>query len=272
MIFQPQTSELALYIDETGSPKPNRKDQALYFAMGGVLLERAHEVLVATSISEFKQRWGIAESTPLHGSEIRSKKKNFAWLGKLSEADQVRFMDDLSTTIVGLPIVVHACVVSRPGYLNRYLELYGSQTWEMMKSAFTILIERSVKFSQRYNASLTVYYEKAGKTEDRLLQGYFGEVRSTGHPFSPTNAATYNPLEPSDLQKSLRGIERKTKQNPVLQVADLCLYPVCRGKDDPANRAYQLLRERNILVDTQIAPGDVGSQGIKYYCFDETKF
>lgn len=267
MVFQPKSNELALFIDETGSPKPNRQDQAPYFGMGGVLVERVNEALVATAISEFKQRWGIPESTPLHVSEIRAKKKNFAWLGK-PDVNREKFHEDLGDTITSLPIVVHACVISRVGYLNRYLERYGPETWEMMKSAFTILIERSVKFAQKYNASIMVYYEQAGRTEDRLLQGYFNEIRSSGHPFDQANAAPYIPLEPEDLHQCLRGIERKPKQNPVLQVADLCIYPVCRGKDHPEDRAYQLLRERHLLVDTQIDPKDVRMQGIKYYCFD----
>jgi hypothetical protein len=43
----------------------------------------------------------------------------------------------------------------------------------MMKSAFTILVERTAKYAAINNGTLMVYYEKAGKTEDKLIeQGY----------------------------------------------------------------------------------------------------
>ena len=67
-------------------------------------------------------------------------------MGKLTEQERNDFMEDLTTIITSLPIIVHACVVSRQGYHNRYLDKYGDNTWEMMKSAFSILVERSVKF------------------------------------------------------------------------------------------------------------------------------
>lgn len=44
--------------------------------------------------------------------------------------------------IARFPIIVHGCVVSRCGYLDRFKKEYGSETWEMMKSAFSILLER----------------------------------------------------------------------------------------------------------------------------------
>lgn len=267
-MFQPKSGEFALFIDESGSPKPNRKDQARYFALGGVLLEREDETLVASEISAFKQRWSIDESSALHGNEIRSKKKNFAWLGKCSLLEQKQFMLDLSSTITRLPIVVHACVVSRTGYLDRYLDRYGADTWEMMKSAFTILVERSAKYARKHDGSIMIYYEEAGKKEDKLIRHYFHELRSSGHPFDATNASQYAPLSGEELSKRLRGIEGKQKSNPILQVADLCLYPVTKGKDNPSDRAYQALISSRILVDTQIEADELVTMGIKYYCFD----
>jgi len=35
--------EFALFIDESGSPKPNPKDNTPYFALGGVLVKRVDE-------------------------------------------------------------------------------------------------------------------------------------------------------------------------------------------------------------------------------------
>lgn len=267
-MFQRKNGEFALFIDESGSPKPNRKDQAKYFALGGALLEREDEELVASEVSAFKQRWDIDDNVALHGNEIRSKKKRFAWLGKLSEDEQERFMADLSQTITALPIIIHACVVSRTGYLDRYLDRYGTETWEMMKSAFNILVERSAKYAGKQDGSIMIYYEEAGKKEDGLIQQYFNELRSSGHPFDATNASQYGPLSSEELSKCLRGIEGKKKSNPILQVADLCLYPVARGRDNPSDLAYQSLLTKQVLVDTQLEADELTSLGIKYYCFD----
>lgn len=262
--------EFALFIDESGSPKPNPKDNTSYFALGGVLVERVDEAIIEQAVADFKQRWSeyISHDTALHGNEIRSKKKKFAWLGIVSEQKRNNFMDDLTTTITSLPIIVHACVISRPGYHNRFLDIYGDNTWEMMKSAFSILVERSVKYVDGKNESIMIYYEEAGKREDGLLKQYFKEIRESGHPFDIENASKYSPLSAEQISNCLRGIEGKKKSNPILQIADLCLYPVARGKDRPGDKAYLALKEKSLLVDSRLNSGDIESRGIKYYCFD----
>ena len=262
--------EFALFIDESGSPKPNPKDNTPYFALGGVLVERVDETIIEQAVADFKQRWSeyISYDTPLHGNEIRSKKKKFAWLGKLTARDRDKFMKDLSITITSLPIVVHACVVSRQGYHNRYLDKYGDNTWEMMKSAFSILVERSVKYVGDKDESIMIYYEEAGKREDRLLKQYFNEIRELGHPFDSENSSKYSPLSAQQISNCLRGIEGKKKSNSILQIADLCLYPVARSKDRPEDKAYLALKEKSLLVDCRLSSEEIESKGIKYYCFD----
>lgn len=159
----------AFYMDESGSPKPDPKDAASYFAVGGVLIKHGDEKTICQMLSEFKKRWDIDERIPLHGNEIRSKKKNFAWLGRRSKDEQEKFLSELSNLITQCPIIVHGCVISRKGYLDRYLERYGSNTWEMMKSAFSILIERVGKYVLLQDGKVMIYFEKAGKKEDNLI-------------------------------------------------------------------------------------------------------
>lgn len=262
--------DFALYLDESGSPKPDPNDSARFFAMGGVLIERSNEDTIKTLVADFKSRWHIADEIPLHASEIRSRKKRFAWLGKLSEKDQALFMEDLAKTIISCPMIVHACIVSRDGYLKRYLDKYGENTWEMMKSAFSIAVERAAKYAALKDGSLMVYFESAGKKEDTLLKQYFKELRSQGHPFDTTKASKYSPLSTGELSKLLRGIDSKKKSNPVMQLADLCLYPVIQGKEQPDNKAFLALKDANLLVDCYLEPNQLGDLGIKYYCFDST--
>lgn len=260
--------EYALFLDESGSRKPNPKDQAHFFALGGVFLERQNEEVVESLIASFKSRWQINPHVPLHGSEIRSKKKNFAWLGKLPETEQEGFFEDLTQTITQCPVVVHACVVSRSGYLERYFQQYGQNTWEMTKSAFSILIERAAKFAATQHGSIMVYYEEAGKVEDDLMEQYFKELRTSGHPFNPATAQKYNPTPADDLSSLLRGIEGRKKSDAVLQLADLCLYPVVTSRAQSDNRAYTAMKNAKMLVDCHLESNQVEFLGIKYYCFD----
>ncbi len=74
MAQQYRRGELALFLDESGSPKPNPRNSAPFFAMGGVLVERADESTIETLLAEFKDRWEIDPNVPLHGNEIRSQK------------------------------------------------------------------------------------------------------------------------------------------------------------------------------------------------------
>jgi Protein of unknown function (DUF3800) len=267
--LETKPQEFALYLDESGSPKPSPDDSSPFFAMGGILIERSNEDMINSLLVDFKNRWNISQKTPLHGNEIRSRKKRFAWLGKLSDSEQKRFIGDLTNTIISCPIVVHACVVSRQGYLKRYLEIYGESTWEMMKSAFSIVVERAAKYAALKNGTLMVYFESAGKKEDRLLKQYFNELRSQGNPFDLNRSSQYSPLSNTDFSRLLRGIDTKTKNNLVMQLTDLCLYPVARSKDQPDNRAFLSLKENNLLVDCDLEPSQIDQLGIKYYCFDQ---
>ena len=268
--LETKPKEFALYLDESGSPKPSPDDSSPFFAMGGVLIERSNEAIINSLLVDFKNRWNIFQEIPLHGNEIRSRKKRFAWLGKLSHSEQELFIGDLTNTIINCPIVVHACVVSRQGYLKRYLEIYGENTWEMMKSAFSIVVERAAKYTALKNGRLMVYFEAAGKTEDRLLKQYFNELRSQGNPFDPNRSSEYSPLSNTDFSRLLRGIDSKTKNNLVMQLTDLCLYPVARSQDQPDNRAFLSLRQENLLVDCDLEPSQIPRLGIKYYCFDKS--
>jgi len=262
------SQKFALYIDESGSPKPNPKDRAPYFAVGGILIKHEDENRIRRKVAKFKERWEIDESTPLHGNEIRSRKKKFAWLGRRSQEEQNKFLQDLTNMITQCPIIVHGCVISRQGYLDRYLNRYGSDTWEMMKSAFSILLERVSKYVSLQDGKVMVYFEKAGKKEDRLISSYFNNVKYQGAPFNPETSGKYQPLTSNQLQQVLTGIEGKSKSNPILQIADLCLYPVAKSKEQPDNLAFQALKQHQKLVDTVLEFRDLGVMGIKYYCFD----
>src|SRR5262249_4947133 len=155
---------------------------------------------------------------PLHSSEIRFRKDNFAWLGLLDAVECQRFHQELTELVIQCPVIVHACIISRSGYRQRYLERYGDDTWEMMKTAFSILMERAVKWVAQQDGKLMIYYEEIGRREHRLLDQYYQDLRTQGHPFNPSTAAKYGPLPQEDFLQRLSGIERKTKKRPEIQI------------------------------------------------------
>lgn len=114
-----------------------------------------------------------------------------------------------------------------------------------------------------------VYFEAAGKKEDGLLKQYFNELRSHGNPFDPNRSSQYSPLSNTDFSRLLRGIDSKTKNNLVMQLTDLCLYPVARSQNQPDNLAFLSLRANRLLVDFDLEPSQIDQLGIKYYCFDQ---
>lgn len=138
------------------------------------------------------------------------------------------------------------------------------------KSAFSIVIERSAKFAASRDGTVMVYFEKAGKKEDKLIKKYFEELRSQGLPFNPNKSNKYSPMSSTQLSQLLRGIEGKPKSNPMIQLADLCLYSVAISRHKPNNQAFLTLKSSNRLADCFLQIHQLETLGIKYYCFDNS--
>jgi hypothetical protein len=161
-----------------------------------------------------------------------------------------------------------ACVIDRPGYNHRYREKYGRARWLLCKTAFTVVVERSAKFARDSGCRLRVYVEKSDRRTDRTLRGYYDELRAVGHPFDATSAAKYIPLTAAELRETLYEFKTKDKSSPLMQLADLLLWPMCIGGYDRDNRAYAALRTAGTLIDCKLAPQDLTRKGIKYSCWD----
>lgn len=255
-----------LYLDECGSGKPNVKDKFPFFSIGGILVRAEDEPLIEAKIKSFKTEWKIPDEVSLHGSKIRSMKDEFTWLGNLKTDELIEFKTELAEMTADCPMLVHACVISRSGYCNRYLETYGKNTWEMRKSALTIVVERAAKYVHRLGGNLRVVYERGGKKEDSIIVSAYKTLIAAGHPFNQDNAAKYKPFSSEQFSKILIGIDGKTKSNLLLQLADLCLYPITKSRD---NTLYKLLLEKKKLIDSVLEPDELKELGIKYYCFDD---
>jgi len=263
---------LHLYLDDGGIPCPNRPSsvnerQRDYFAFGGIILKseqvdsvkQAHEVLTS--------RYSIGY--PLHSYEIRNATNNFVWLGTDAKKREA-FLADLSVFVAALPGHATACVIHRPGYNARYQEQYGQNRWRLCKTAYTIVVERAAKLARRVNRRLLVHVERGGKLEYQLLMQYHREMRQSGMYFDKMRSDKYAPLSTEELNSTVIGkLNFVLKQHPMMQVADLLLYPIVRGRYQPSYRPYQHLVSSKRIVDSFLTATEIETMGIKYSCFDD---
>ena len=236
-----------------------------YFAFGGILMD---EELVSSFYKEHEalsKKWELRG--PLHSTKIRGRRNHFSWLAS-DRGKEEEFFHDLEQSILKLPLIGNACVVDRPGYVKRYASLYD-QPWLLCKTAYAILIERSAKFARSRNQKLRIFYEEAGKKEDSDLEEYTKLLRQSGMPFAKDSSANYGSLTAEEFQDIIIGEpQRITKKVPMIQFADLCLYPMAKAGYDRMYSPYQKMIENGQVIDCHLAVADRQTLGVKYSCFD----
>jgi hypothetical protein len=265
---------LHLYLDESGSRDLDRPSSirengqgTAWFGIGGILLREEDEPDIREAHRRFCQGWSITK--PLHSWEIRNKKKNFDWLRTLPASEKDRFLTELGDMLMALPVHVTACVIDRAGYDARYRDLYKTRRWRMSKTAFNIVVERAAKIAALSDRKLKVWFEEHSKTEDCAMREYFQQLKSIGMPFDPSRSHIYSPLDQKGFAAILSSCDTKKKSSPMTQIADLMLFPVCKGRYVPTYRPYLDLALSGRLVDSLLAPDDCASMGIKFSCFDD---
>jgi Protein of unknown function (DUF3800) len=267
----PHKPEFLLYFDESGSRDPdrNKRESALtpdWFGIGGILVNATDKPEIEAKMSAFRESWPQMGLSPFRSYDIRNRTKGFRWLSQLDDKTLNNFYDELSATIASLPIVVTGCVVHRPGYNERYLVRYGPRRWKLCKTAFHIAVERAAKYALHYGARMRVYVERRDKVTETQLKGYFDEMRNAGQPFNTETSAKYQPMTADQLRSTLFEFDVRTKESALMQVADLVLWPICRGRYAPDDRAYCLLQSWGKLLDAHCTEAN-GLLGIKYFCF-----
>lgn len=260
-----------LYLDDSGPRHPDHKGETNkrhdWFSLGGVLISERDEDVARSQIAAFKERWKQIGSAPLHSVDIRNRSGKFRWLLSLSAEQKDAFFSDLDRVVAELPVIGLACVIDRPGYNHRYFPKYGRQRWSLCKTAFTVLVERGVKYAIDHGAKLRVLPEKCSRKDDRKLLSYFNDLKANGHPFDGDNANKYAPLTAEQYRGTLYEFKLKEKSSPLAQVADLFLWPMSVGGYHRSNRTYSWLLDNQKLMDC-LYPDDVATRGIKYSCFD----
>ena len=260
-----------LYLDESGTREPDKKPSSStgedWFGIGGVLINDEDVVSANVVIEDFRTRWTQMGYAPLHSSEVRSGKGSFAWLSDCAEVREI-FLTDLAKLLVQLPVIGFACVIDRPGYNKKYEELYKEKRWHLCKTAFSVTVERAVKYSIKNDRNLRVVVEEAGKKEDKAIKSYYAALRCEESFFNKKNSAPYNPLKPEEFRERLWGFEVKKKKTLLLTIADLYLWPMCKAGYNKDERSYKMLREAGKLIDCFLRDDEIAERGIKRSCFN----
>jgi hypothetical protein len=263
---------ITFYLDDSGTRhprhKPGKRPEHGYewFALGGVLVKQEDEPEARRLHCQFSARWNI--STPLHSSEIRSRKEGFLWLRSLGEGELPDFYESLYGLMRDVPVTGLACVVDRPGYNARYLDVYEQQPWLLCKTAFSVVVERAAKHARSLGRRLRVAPERCNKPEDALLKGYYELLRAKGPPFATESSEKYAPLAAEQFRETLFEFRPKAKSSPMAQLADLYLWPICMGGYHARNRTYARLIDDGKLIECRLPPQDWPTLGTKYSCFD----
>ena len=263
---------LHLYMDDSGSRHPDHKLGRTpkhgydWFGLGGILVRHEDENVVRRLHADFCARWKI--EAPLRSADIRARSGPFHWLQTLKPDQLDQFHEELYQLLARAPLLGIACTVDRPGYNHRYREKYGRQRWPLCKTAFSVAVERSAKYARSQNRRLKIYVERCDKKTDRVMRGYYDDLRKNGMPFGQDTSDKYGPLTAEHLRHTLYDFGTKNKSSPMDQLADLYLWPMCMGGYDKSNRPYaRLMRDRK-LIDATLNGEDIPALGIKYSCFD----
>jgi len=262
-----------LYIDDSGTRNPDRMTTLPahgydWFSLGGILIAEEDEAVFRQAHQAFFLRWNLdPTSTFLHSSDIRAKSSAFAFLGCMPPSRQSDFLDDLYALMAQKSVTGIACVIDRPGYNVRYREKYR-QRWELCKTAFAIVVERAAKYARSHDAKLRVYAERGDVAVDRRMKGYYDSLRIHGTPFAANTSGKYAPLTADELRETLYDFKTKNKTSPLMQMADLYLWPISVGGYDGSNRTYVRLEQDGKLMDCLLDETQRPSMGIKYSCFE----
>lgn len=237
------------------------------FGLGGILVNEEDIDGLIAAYKAFRETWKI--DYPLHSYKIRGGREEFGWLKKPENAAE--FLPALEAFLLSLPIIGIAAVVHRPGYVERYQEIYRDRMWMMCKTSYSVLIERSAKFARSRHRRLRVFFEGAGPIEDGDILAYAKALKKEGMPFDRQNSAAYGALSPDEFRQLVLGEpRRRTKATPMIQIADLVLYPMAKAGYDPTYKPYRKLMEHGRLIDALLDPKDIPTLGIKYSCFSRT--
>lgn len=267
------TDMLNVYLDESGTRNPDYKpssNDTSWFGIGGIVIKEEDEPRAEQLVADFRQKWPQLGTVPLHSVDIRSKKGDFRWLRTLSTESYNQFMADAHEMLHALPVFGVCCVIARERYSALFAPTKYLDQWHLCKTAFPIVVERTVKYAQAQGRKLKLIVEECGKNDERRIKDYYSRLKTAGMPFSSTTSIPFNPLPASEFNEHLVSLEFAGKSRVLLQIADLYLYPLCISGKKPDMRTYIGLVEKKKLLQDMVLPPHGLPEGIKYYCFNRS--
>jgi hypothetical protein len=262
------------YMDDSGTRHPDHDPGKRaahgydWFALGGILVKTEDENKARDLHEQFCDDWDI--DYPIHSVEVRGTTGGFSWLADLGKEEE-EFLEDLYQLMSQAPVIGLACVIDRPGYNARYREKYGKQRWALCKTAFSVSVERAAKYARAQDYRLRVLPERCNKPEDARLRQYYENLKTEGLPFAKDTSDKYKPMTVGDFQQTLYEFRPKYKSSPMVQIADLFLWPICMGGYHASNRPYDRLKKDGKLIECVIPEADWPVLASKYSCFDNVK-
>jgi hypothetical protein len=263
-----------LYIDDSGSRFLDRlavdaDSNPRWFSLAGVLAREEDEAQCKEMRASFVARWPKL-TQPLHLTDMHSRRKGFAWLEELSLADRSAFWSEFHQMLGALPVIGQGCVVHRPGYRDRgYGSREGDAKWNLCRTAFNIVVERSAKIAYGEGRRLRVKYEGSDPKADAALRSYWALLkRGDGLGFNAINSAKYDPFPPDELAATLIDLERKDKRSGLMQIADTFALALSRGRYQSDFSTYAAISKSERRADDYVGAERAKVEGIKYYCFD----
>jgi hypothetical protein len=262
---------LKLYFDDTGSRHPDRKSDASragrdWFGLGGFVVRQEDEAAAKLLHATIVTKWNIAK--PFHMTDMLAKRKGFSWLGRRPQDDQRQFWSEYKSFLAAVPVVGMACIIDRPGYVARgYMEKHGANKWLLCRTAFDILVERSVKFARMEGRRLEVIFEGDVGIND-TIKGYFKNLKENGLAFDGVNSEKYKPLSKGEFAETLSTIEYKGKTSAMLQIADSYVYAIARVRYEKDFNIYIRLRDARRISNFALPNEHIPAMGIKYSCFE----
>lgn len=190
------------YMDESGARQPDHAGAKLPehgrdgFAFGGILVDDEHRVPVEVAVLVFKSRWPQIADTPLHSADIRSGHGDFKW-PRRDRCERERFMNDLSETLLALPVPGIACVIDRPGYNARYQPVYGAKRGGFARRHSPL--RWSAQQNIRWRAA-----EPCGSMSRRAARGRTGESGAISMNFTEPARGSTRPDPPATCRSTQR--------------------------------------------------------------------
>ena len=110
--------------------------------------------------------------------------------------------------------------------------------------------------------------ERARAAAGQPTGGRLTTFNQTRMPFAKDNSEKYGPLTGAQFREILYEFKPKFKSSPMVQLADLYLWPLCMGGYHASNRTYERLKQDGKLIDCLLDADDCSTLGTKYSCFD----